>query len=152
MNKYELESIGSDTYLVYSRGHHDIKDFTEYVKKEYDCWGDWFGVAYHHYYRKTGNQYGSWYEPCFSWVRGAFPVTVAQEGWEDQTHIIANKILEGKLHFSIGSYYVLDHHYKKGWYELWYAPNKCVATEIRTFESLEKAEVFINSWLDKGRF
>jgi hypothetical protein len=149
--KYDLKSIGEDTYLVYSRGHHDIEDFTKYVKEEYSEWGDFFSAAYHHYYRKIGNQYGTWYDPCFSWERGAFPVTVAQEGWEDQTGFIAKKILEGKHVKSIGNYYILNHYYMKNKFELWYAPNNTVATELRTFNSVEEAEVFIKSWLDKGR-
>lgn len=149
--KYDLKSIGEDTYLVYSRGHHNIEDFTKYVKEEYSHWNNWFDVAYHHYYRKVGNQYGSQYIPCFYWVRGAFPVTVAQEGWEDQTQVIPNKLLEGNCPLSIGNYYVFNHRWMKNKFELWYAPNNTVATELRTFDSVEEAEVFIKSWLDKGR-
>ena len=148
---YELNNIGHDEYLVFSRGHHDIDEFTKYVKQEYSEWGNFFDIAYHHYYRKIGNQYGTWYEPCFPFTRGAFPVTVAQEGWKDQRGFIANKISEGKHVKSIGNYYILNHYYMKGKYELWYAANHTVPTELRTFDSVEDAEVFIKSWLDDGR-
>lgn len=93
---YELNNIGHDEYLVFSRGHHDIDEFTKYVKQEYSEWGNFFDIAYHHYYRKIGNQYGTWYE-------------------------------------------------------LWYAANRTVPTELRTFDSVEDAELFITFWLDEGR-
>jgi len=150
--KFYLENIGEDTYLIFSRGHHDLEAFTKYVKEEYSEWGNFFDVAYHHYYRKVGNQYGTWYEPCFPFTRGAFKVTVAQEGWSDNTQFIANKIKEGKHVKSIGNYYILNHYYMKDWYEVWYALNNFVATEIRTFKSVEEAENMINEWLELGRY
>ncbi|MEG2707377.1 MAG: hypothetical protein RR959_08550 [Erysipelotrichaceae bacterium] len=149
--KYDLENIGEDTYLIFSRGNHNIEDFTKYVKAEYSEWGNFFGVAYWHYYRKVGNQQGSWYEPCFKWTRGSFPVTIAQEGWEDQTQVIADKIKGGKHLLSIGNYYVFKHRYMKDRCEVWYATNDCVATELRTFDDIEVAERFIQTWLNEGR-
>lgn len=148
--KYELINIGHDDYLVFSRGHHNIDEFTKYVKQEYSEWGNFFDIAYHHYYRKIGNQYGTWYEPCLPFTRGAFPVTVAQEGWKDQRFFIANKISEGKHVKSIGNYHIVNHYYMKGKYELWYASDNTSPTELRIFDTVEYAENFVECLLIKG--
>lgn len=149
--KYNSENIGEDSYLIFSEGHHNIEDFTKYIKEEYSEWGNFFGVAYHHYYRKIGNQYGSWYEPCFPWTRGAFKVTVAQEGWEDQTGFIRAKLAESKVPLSIGNYFVIEHSYCKDRYEIWYSCNNFAATELRTVSSVSEAELFIQKQFDLGR-
>lgn len=149
--KYNLENIGEDSYLIFSEGNHNIEDFTKYVKEEYSNWGNFFDVAYHHYYRKIGNQHGSWYEPCFPWTRGAFKVTIAQEGWEDQTGFIRNKLVEGKVPLSIGNYFVIEHSYCKGRYEIWYSCNNFAATELRTVSNISEAELFIQQQFDLGR-
>lgn len=79
----ELENIGGDSYLVISRGHHDLQLFKEKVLEEYAGFGNFFTDAYHCYYKATPRDgYSAWYTPCSSHVRGAFPVTVAQEGWK----------------------------------------------------------------------
>lgn len=40
MKKYELdiENVGNDTYILMSRGHHDINDFMNKCKEEYETW------------------------------------------------------------------------------------------------------------------
>lgn len=149
--RYELHNIGEDDYLIFSKGHHNIEDFTKYVKEEYSEWGNFFEVAYHHYYRKVGNQHGSWYEPCFPWTKGAFKVTIAQEGWVDQTGFIRDKLLSNKVPLSIGNYFVLEHNYCKDRFEVWYSCNNYVATEIRTVKSVNDARDFIYEQLELGR-
>ena len=79
-----LENWGDDTYMVISRGHHDLDKFKKHVNEEYEEWGDFFEVAYHSYFKATPskNPYSScYYTPCTKDTRGAFPATVAQEGW-----------------------------------------------------------------------
>ena len=149
--KYELNNIGSDDYLIYSNGHHNIEDFTKFVKEEYSEWGNFFEVAYHHYYRKIGNQHGTWYEPCFPWTRGAFKVTIAQEGWTDQTMLIREKLLANKVSLSIGNYFVLEHPYSKDRYEVWYSCDNFAATELRTVKSVDEAQEFIYKQLELGK-
>ena len=34
----EVESVGSDTYIVMSRGHHDLGAFMEAVNKDFESW------------------------------------------------------------------------------------------------------------------
>lgn len=149
--KYELNNIGDDTYLIFSRGHHNLKEFTNYVKEEYSEWGNFFEVAYHHYYRKIGNQYGTWYEPCFPWTRGAFKVTVAQEGWTDQTMFVREKLLENKVPLSIGNYFVIEHHCLKDRYEIWYSEDNFTPTELCLVNGLSEAREFIYQQMELGR-
>lgn len=80
----DLENWGDDTYMVISRGHHDLDQFKKYVNEEYDSWGDFFEVAYHTYFKASPSKspYSRcYYSPCSKNTRGAFPATVAQEGW-----------------------------------------------------------------------
>lgn len=149
--KYELNNIGGDSYLIYSEGHHDLKDFTEFVKQEYEEWGNFFNTAYHHYYRKYGNQYSTWYEPCLPFTRGAFKVTVAQEGWDYSMSDLSKRIAAGDLIASLGNWYVMKHHYMKNKLTVWYSSNDCVATEIRSFDSLSEAKAFIEKMVNEGK-
>lgn len=80
----ELENWGDDQYLVVSRGHHDLEVFKQKVNEEFDSWGDFFEVAYHSYFKAIPSKspYSTcYYTPCSKNTRGAFPATVAQEGW-----------------------------------------------------------------------
>lgn len=85
-NKYplELENWGDDTYLVVSRGHHDLNLFKKHVNEEYDSFGNFFEVGYHTYFKAipSNSIYSNClYIQCSKNTRGAFPATVAQEGW-----------------------------------------------------------------------
>lgn len=77
----KLENWGDDSYLVMSRGHHDLDEFKRQVHKEYEHFGDFFQSAYHGYFKATPHDFGTNYSPVGPSVRGAFPATVAQEGW-----------------------------------------------------------------------
>ena len=77
-----LENWGEDHYCVISRGHHDLATFEAEVRKEFDSWGDFFESAYHSYFKATPRDgYRAWYTECSPNTRGAFPATVASEGW-----------------------------------------------------------------------
>lgn len=80
-----LENWGSDTYYVVSRGHHDFETFEKLVREEYEAWGNFFGCAYHDYVKAVPRQgYQAYYTPCSPDTRGAIPVTVALEGYEEK--------------------------------------------------------------------
>lgn len=88
----ELENWGDQQYLVISRGHHDLDEFKKAVNKEYSSWGNFFEVAYHTYYKATPKDgCRAWYTPCSKGIRGAFPATVAQEGWTQEATDQMNK-------------------------------------------------------------
>ncbi|MEV8215764.1 hypothetical protein [Leifsonia sp. NPDC077715] len=90
----ELENWGGDQYLVVSRGHHALDEFKKAVNKEYSSWGNFFEVAYHSYFKAvpSKNPYSRcYYSPCTEKTRGAFPATVAQEGWTQEATDQMNK-------------------------------------------------------------
>lgn len=78
----QVESIGSDTYIVISRGHHDIHAFMAAVREDY-AWP--LGVP-RHIWMKTrpapsGSGYGCFFDVVPEGTRGAWPATHAQEAW-----------------------------------------------------------------------
>lgn len=77
----KLENWGDDSYMIISRGHHDLDQFKRLVNKEYDHFGNFFEAAYHCYFKAFPHDFGTSYSPVGPDVRGAFPATVAQEGW-----------------------------------------------------------------------
>lgn len=79
----KLENWGEHTYLVVTRGHHDLSEFEAKVRSEYQHFGSFFESAYHAYFKATPAKdgYRAYYTECSPDVRGAFPATVAQEGW-----------------------------------------------------------------------
>ena len=83
--RYPLDpkSIGEDTYVVISRGHHDIHTFMAEVRKH--C--EWpLGVP-QHLWMKTmparEDGYVCWYEPVPAGTRGAWPCTYVMEAYND---------------------------------------------------------------------
>lgn len=77
-----LENWGEDEYLIISRGHHDLEEFRKEVNKDYEELGNFFEDAYHTYFKATPRDgYVAWYTQCTKETRGAFPATVAQEGY-----------------------------------------------------------------------
>lgn len=77
----KLENWGGDSYVIISRGHHDLDVFKRLVNQEYDHFGNFFEAAYHGYFKATPHDFGTNYSPVGPNTRGAFPATVAQEGW-----------------------------------------------------------------------
>lgn len=80
-----LENWGADTYQIVSRGHHDFETFEKLVRQEYSAWGNFFGCAHHDYMKAIPREgYKAYYVSCSPDTKGAFPVTVAIEGWEEK--------------------------------------------------------------------
>lgn len=78
----KLEDWSDDALMVISRGHHDLNEFSRFVSEHYDHYGDFFGSAYWTYYKAVPSRDGSiGYSSCSPTTKGAFPATVAQEGW-----------------------------------------------------------------------
>lgn len=86
--RYPLEpvSIGEDSYIMISRGHHDIHQFMAAVRQS--C--DWpLGVPEHLWMktmptRKDG--YTCWYERVPAGTRGAWPCTYVREAYNDERY------------------------------------------------------------------
>lgn len=88
---YPLEpfSIGEDTYIVISKGHHDIHEFMRAVRA--DVSEDWPLEVPRHIWMKTtptrpGSGYSAWYSPCEPHTRGAWPCTYASEAYNEDRY------------------------------------------------------------------
>lgn len=81
-NKYPLavESVGSDTYIVMSKGHHDLDDFMREAVKAFDDWR--LGGPVHKWCKSVPDRSGEFsmrYEFVPEGTRGAWPATYCQE-------------------------------------------------------------------------
>lgn len=83
MKKYEIDVLncGDDSYMLMSKGHHDIELFKSECKKEYEHIGEYLESCecpcQHLWYKAVPRDgYNSWYAPVDKSVRGAFPATV----------------------------------------------------------------------------
>jgi hypothetical protein len=81
-----IESCGSDIYIVMSRGHHDLAEFTALAKKKYPTWN--LGGAVHKWCKTVPCHTGE-FTSCYAFVkegtRGAWPATYMHEygeGWD----------------------------------------------------------------------
>jgi hypothetical protein len=73
----EVESVGSDTYIVMSRGHHNLDLFMSEALKDY---GDWnLGGASHVWIKTTPAKDGWRYNIVDQSTRGAWPATYRWE-------------------------------------------------------------------------
>lgn len=84
MSRYplEIENVGDDTYIVMSRGHHDIHAFMAAVREAGYEWP--LGVPTHHWVKATPcrcGQHTKHYALLDEPVRGAFPATYAHEAY-----------------------------------------------------------------------
>lgn len=79
----DVESVGDDTYIVMSRGHHDLDEFMKAVVEHY---GDWnLGGAKQVWIKTTPMPGGRRYSLVDESTRGAWPATYCWEygeGWE----------------------------------------------------------------------
>lgn len=77
----EVESVGSDTYIVMSKGHHDLHVFMEAVNKDF---GDWkCGDPAHKWVKSVpdkSGEFGVRYVFVERETRGSWPATYA---WGD---------------------------------------------------------------------
>ncbi|MGC1333051.1 hypothetical protein [Pseudomonas sp.] len=77
----EIESVGGDTYIVMSRGHHDLEEFMAEATKEYS---GWFLGGPKHMWCKTTPVKGGWlYNFVNEGARGAWPATYCWEFGDD---------------------------------------------------------------------
>lgn len=83
----EIENIGDNTYILMSRGHHDVHEFMKAVRKD-DC--DWcLGMPTHLWFRAVPTRLAGWsckYHVAKEGERGAFPVTHCQEAYGEDTY------------------------------------------------------------------
>lgn len=88
MKQYPLEpvSIGEDTYIVMSRGHHDIHAFMREVRKHWE-WP--LGVP-ELIWMKTmparADGYTCWYQPVPKGTSGAWPCTYVSEAYNEDRY------------------------------------------------------------------
>lgn len=76
----EIESVGYDTYIVMSKGHHDLEEFMREAVKECPCW--FLGGPCHRWVKSVPDRSGR-YSMRYAFVaegtRGAWPATYCQE-------------------------------------------------------------------------
>ena len=75
----ELQNVGSDTYELMSKGHHDSFEFMNKVKEEYPTYFESMGLPEHRWARLTFGRFCLYKE----WQKGTFPVTWCSEGRDD---------------------------------------------------------------------
>ena len=76
----EIESVGSDTYIVMSKGHHDLAVFITKAREEYPDWH--LGGAEHKWCKSVPDRTGQLhcrYSFVEAGTRGAWPATYARE-------------------------------------------------------------------------
>lgn len=83
----EVENVGEDTYILISRGHHDIHEFMLAVR---EAGYDWpLGVPTHIWMKTVPTRrdgYRCWYEPVPAGTRGAWPCTHVQEAYHEDRY------------------------------------------------------------------
>lgn len=83
----EIESVGGDTYIVMTKGHHDPNLFMKQVREEGYNWP--LGHPEHRYVKATPcetGEYVSKYHFVEKGTSGAFPATYAWEASGDQLY------------------------------------------------------------------
>lgn len=73
----EVESVGSDTYIVMSRGHHDLDQFMAKAVEQYEGW--FLGGPKHLWIKTTPAKDGVRYHSVEKGTRGAWPATYCWE-------------------------------------------------------------------------
>ena len=80
----EIESVGSDTYIVMSRGHHDLAEFMRAAIEQYPDWS--LGGPIHKWCKSVPDRSGEFsmrYAFVPEGTRGAWPATYCWEYGED---------------------------------------------------------------------
>lgn len=73
----EVESVGSDQYIVMSRGHHDLDAFMAKAVVEFEGW--FLGGPQHVWIKTTPTNGGVAYNIVREGTRGAWPATYCWE-------------------------------------------------------------------------
>lgn len=86
---YPLEprSIGEDTYIMVSRGHHDIHEFMRAVRAAGYDWP--LGVPTHIWMKTRPSHdpgYHCFYDPVPEGTRGAWPATYVSEAFGEERY------------------------------------------------------------------
>lgn len=80
----DVESVGGDTYIVMSRGHHDLDEFMREAVKQYPDWQ--LGGPVHKWVKSVPDRSGEFairYQFVKEGTRGAWPATYCWEYGED---------------------------------------------------------------------
>lgn len=87
-----VENVGEDTYILMSRGHHDVHEFMRAVRADGYTWP--LGMPTHEWMRAipapNGSGFRCLYVEAKPGARGAFPATYAREAYgEDRYEALA---------------------------------------------------------------
>lgn len=82
-----VENVGEDTYILMSKGHHDVHEFMRAVRADYS-WP--LGMPTHEWMRAVpapkGSGYRCLYVEAKPHSRGAFPATYAREAYGEDRY------------------------------------------------------------------
>lgn len=82
-----VENVGEDTYILMSKGHHDVHKFMRAVRADYQ-WP--LGMPTHEWMRAIpapkGSGYRCLYVEAKPGARGAFPATYAREAYNEDRY------------------------------------------------------------------
>lgn len=82
-----VENVGEDTYILMSKGHHDVHEFMRAVRADYS-WP--LGMPTHEWMRAipapAGSGYRCLYVEAKPHARGAFPATYVSEAWGEDSY------------------------------------------------------------------
>ena len=86
--KLEVENVGEDTYILMSRGHHDVHEFMRVVRADGYTWP--LGMPTHEWMRAIpatkDSGYRCLYVEAKPHTRGAFPATYAREAYGEDRY------------------------------------------------------------------
>lgn len=91
---YPLEpfSVGEDTYIVISKGHHDVHQFMKAVREH---WNWPLGMPIHIWMKTMpapkGSGYRCWYQPVPEGTLGAWPCTYVHEAYHEDSYEAQSK-------------------------------------------------------------
>jgi len=82
-----VENVGEDTYILMSKGHHDVHEFMRAVRADYS-WP--LGMPTHEWMRAIpapeSSGYRCLYVEAKPHARGAFPATYVREAWGEYSY------------------------------------------------------------------
>ena len=83
-----VENVGEDTYILMSRGHHDVHEFMRAVRAEGYTWP--LGMPTHEWMRAIpapkDSGFRCLYVEAKPGARGAFPATYAREAYNEDRY------------------------------------------------------------------
>ena len=88
-NQYPLkiQNVGGDTYILISKGHHDINEFMRLAREKGYDWP--LGTPQHVWLKATPDRFGDsvcLYSLVNEGCRGAFPATYACEAYGEEMY------------------------------------------------------------------